>query len=74
MLANATTKRGPALYINKKCIHLIQTLEEAPVDVNTPGCVSMKYRADHWIDALAYMLSDIHEVKGMSQGRTIGHY
>lgn len=74
MLANATTKRGPALYINKKCIHLIQTLEEAPVDENTPGCVSMKYRADHWIDALAYMLSDIHEVKGMSQGRTIGHY
>lgn len=74
MLANATSKLGPALYINKRCQHLIQTLEEAPVDEKVPGCVDMRYRADHWIDSLAYLVSEIHEGRGSGSGTCVGWY
>lgn len=74
MLSNARTGRGPALFVNRRCRHLIETLEEAPRDDLRPEDISAKWNRDHWCDALAYLVRDIYAERGSGQSKVIGMY
>ncbi len=74
MLANAKTRRGPALFINRRCRHLLETMEEAPRDDLRPEDISAKWQRDHWCDAAAYLVKDIYSERGKPQGKTTGYY
>jgi len=72
MLANARTRRGPGLFISRRCRHLLETMEEAPRDELRPEDISAKWNRDHWVDALAYLVRDAYAQRGSSSGRVIG--
>lgn len=60
LLANAKTGDGPGLYIAERCRHLIETLPEAPRGTLRAEDIDPKWTRDHWIDALAYGVRELH--------------
>ncbi len=60
LLANAVTGDGPGLYFTERCRHLIETLPEAPRGTLRAEDIDPKWNRDHWIDALAYGVRELH--------------
>lgn len=60
LLSNAVTGDGPGLYFTNKCPHLLETLPEAPRGTLRAEDIDPKWDRDHWCDALAYGVKDLH--------------
>ena len=60
LLANAKTGDGPGLYFTNRCPHLLETLPEAPRGTLRAEDIDPKWNRDHWLDALAYGVRDLH--------------
>lgn len=73
LLANAATGDGPGLYIADRCPHLIETLPEAPRGTLRAEDIDPKWPRDHWIDALAYGVRDLHRTVP-ENGKVVGYY
>ncbi len=73
LLENARTGDGPGLYFTNRCGHLLETLPEAPRGTLRPEDIDPKWPRDHWIDALAYGVRDLHGAR-VSSGRHVGMY
>lgn len=71
LLSNAVTGDGPGLYFTPQCSHLIETLPEAPRGTLRPEDIDPKWPRDHWLDALAYAVQDLHGQR-VTSGRHIG--
>lgn len=59
LLSNAVTGDGPGLYITDRCPHLLETLPEAPRGTLRAEDLDPKWNRDHWVDALAYGITDL---------------
>lgn len=73
LLANAVSGDGPGLYLTDRVSHLLETLPEAPRGMLRAEDIDPKWPRDHWIDALAYGVRDLHGNR-VTFGRTTGIY
>ena len=73
LLSNAVTGDGPGLYFTNRCPHLLETLPEAPRGTLRAEDIDPAWNRDHWIDALAYGLRDLH-VNRSGSGHHVGMY
>lgn len=71
LLSNAITGDGPGLYFTRNCPHLLETLPEAPRGQLRAEDIDPRWDRDHWIDALAYGVNELHGHRGRV-GRTVG--
>lgn len=74
LLQSAVDRDGRrGLWITTGCPHLIETLPEAPRGTLRAEDLDPKWDRDHWLDALAYGLVEIHQ-RGTGTGRVVGMY
>lgn len=72
LLQSAVEKDGrPGLWIADRCGHLLQTLPEAPRGTLRAEDIDPKFDEDHWLDALAYGATEIHQ-RNSGSGRRWG--
>jgi hypothetical protein len=69
----AAKNGGPGLYFSPRARYLLDTLPDAPVDESNRGDISVKYRLDHAIDALNYLVQEF-TVGFQVQGKIEGYY
>jgi len=72
-LQEAEKEQGrPGLYFTTRCPHTIQTLSEAPRGTLNPRDLDPKWNADHWADALSYLMKEIAGGPRSGQGTVVG--
>jgi hypothetical protein len=70
----ADGSKRPGLWISERCVHLLQTLPEAPRSPHRAEDVDPRWRLDHWLDGLIYGVVALHGQPSIGNGRTLGWY